>query len=117
MECTLAGMCNRLDWTKWTGSKIFQIPSTQKNTFCDIKDYFEVYVDVPFEQLVRRDHKGLYKRALSGELKNVAGVDLEFPSPRHPDLIIKNSGTLNELLAFAPEIVTKLINNDRNLSI
>jgi len=73
-----------------------------------IKNYFEVYLDVPFERLIERDSKGLYKKALSGELKNVAGIDLEFIPPKHPDLIIKNSGTLNELLAFAPVIVSKL---------
>ena len=68
-----------------------------------------MYIDAPFQQLIIRDHKGLYKSALSGNLRNVAGVDLEFIPPKNPNLIIRNSGTLNDLLAFAPSIVSELV--------
>jgi len=74
----------------------------------NIIDYFEVYIDAPFEQLVDRDTKGLYAGALRGKLTNVAGVDIEFVPPKHPDLVINNSGALSELLAFAPVIVSKI---------
>jgi adenylylsulfate kinase-like enzyme len=56
----------------------------------NIPKYFEVYIRVPFEVLIKRDQKGLYKKAVVGEVKNVVGVDIEFPTPLNPDLIIDN---------------------------
>jgi adenylylsulfate kinase len=56
----------------------------------NIGDYFEVFLDAPLEVLIRRDNKGLYRRAAAGELRNVAGIDLEFPRPKSPDLVVAN---------------------------
>ncbi len=39
-------------------------------------EFVEVFVDTPFEECVRRDPKGLYARALKGEIRNFTGVDL-----------------------------------------
>jgi len=55
-----------------------------------IPQYFEVFLQVPFDTLVARDSKGLYKQALAGEIENVVGVDIEFPIPLRPDLVIDN---------------------------
>lgn len=55
-------------------------------------DYFEVFVDVEFEELKRRDSKGLYSAALAGQIKNVVGVDIDFPKPECPDVTILNNG-------------------------
>lgn len=52
--------------------------------------YFEVFIDVPFEILVARDDKGLYRRALKGEERNVVGVDIAYPGPSRPDLVLDN---------------------------
>ena len=57
------------------------------------KDYFEIYLDVPFNILTERDPKGLYKAALKGEMPNMVGVDIEFKSPKNPDLVIRNDGS------------------------
>lgn len=78
----------------------------------NMEHYFEVYIDAPFEQLVARDSKGLYKKALRGDLKNVVGVDIAFDPPKRPDLVIPNSGTIEELLAYSPEIVAKLVGEE-----
>jgi len=56
------------------------------------KKYYEIFLDVSFETLKKRDQKNLYKRALAGEIKNVVGVDIKFKAPKKPDLIIKNEG-------------------------
>jgi adenylylsulfate kinase len=56
-----------------------------------ISNYKEVYIDVSFENLVKRDNKQLYKKALNGEIKDVVGVDIEFKPPYSPDLIIDNN--------------------------
>jgi adenylylsulfate kinase-like enzyme len=53
--------------------------------------YFEVYLNPPMQTLVERDTKGLYKRALGGEMKDMVGVDIPFPAPTAADLEIDTS--------------------------
>jgi adenylylsulfate kinase len=51
-----------------------------------IGDYVEVHVDCPLEQLKARDPKGLYEKALRGEIQHFTGVDDPYERPEHPDL-------------------------------
>lgn len=37
-----------------------------------------IFIDTPLEECIRRDPKGLYKKALAGEITNMIGVDIEF---------------------------------------
>ena len=52
--------------------------------------YMEIYVKASIKELVKRDTKGLYKKAISGELNNLIGVDPNTPYqiPVNPNLII-----------------------------
>lgn len=50
--------------------------------------FLEVYVSCPLEVLVSRDPKGLYRRALAGELSHFTGVDDPFEEPLRPELIL-----------------------------
>lgn len=59
----------------------------------NIKNYVEIYIKVPIEILVQRDQKGLYSRALKGEIQNVMGIDLSFEEPQNPDIIIENDNS------------------------
>lgn len=59
------------------------------------EDYFEVYVQASLESCEKRDVKGLYKRARSGEINSFTGVTSEFEQPQSPDLII-NTDNLSE---------------------
>ena len=63
------------------------------------------HVDCPIDICVARDPKGLYRKALDGEIKDVAGIDLEFELPESPDLIIRNHGKNCSIKDFAREIV------------
>ncbi len=65
----------------------------------NLKNFFEIYVKCDFEELLKRDKKGLYSGALSGKIKNVVGVDIKFDEPK-PDLTIDNThfGKLEEKL-------------------
>ena len=54
-------------------------------------DYFEVFVDVPVDTLIERDDKGVYRSAAESDSRNVVGVDIPFPIPKAPDLIVDNS--------------------------
>ena len=49
--------------------------------------YIEVYLKVPLSELERRDSKGIYQRFHLGEIKNVAGLDLEIDEPVEADWI------------------------------
>jgi adenylylsulfate kinase len=66
-----------------------------------IPRYREIYLKAPLDVLVKRDPKGIYRKALAGEMSDVYGVDLSVEEPQHPDMIIENgSGAdLDETLA------------------
>ena len=59
-----------------------------------ISNYFEVYVEVPFPVLVKRNKKGLYSdvHPVQGAT-NVVGVDILFHQPENPDFRIINDGS------------------------
>jgi bifunctional enzyme CysN/CysC len=50
--------------------------------------YIEVYVDASVEWCEKRDKSGLYARARSGELKNLAGVNSSYDIPKNPGMIL-----------------------------
>jgi bifunctional enzyme CysN/CysC len=52
----------------------------------DAGEFIEVFVDTPLEQCIARDPKGLYRRALAGEIKNFTGVDQPYETPENPEL-------------------------------
>jgi adenylylsulfate kinase len=58
----------------------------------NFSSYFEVFLDVPMDVVVDRDTKGLYQAALQGHERNVVGVDIPFPRPAGPDLVLDSSG-------------------------
>ncbi len=52
----------------------------------DQGEFIEVFVDTPLDQCITRDPKGLYRRALAGEIKNFTGVDQPYEAPESPEL-------------------------------
>jgi adenylylsulfate kinase len=58
--------------------------------------FFEVYVDCPQEECERRDVKGMYKRARSGELRGFTGVDDPYEEPLTPELKLVTAGVSSE---------------------
>jgi len=55
-------------------------------------DFLEVYVNTPIEVCEKRDPKGLYKKARSGEIQDFTGVSAPFEPPENPFLVVDNSG-------------------------
>lgn len=53
------------------------------------ENFFEVYCECPIEVLTERDPKGLYKRALAGELKNFTGVGDPYEAPEDPQVLLR----------------------------
>jgi bifunctional enzyme CysN/CysC len=66
-------------------------------------EFVEVFVDTPFEECARRDPKGLYARALRGEIKNFTGVDSPYEAPEHADVHLETSGRSAEEMTVSLE--------------
>jgi len=52
-----------------------------------IENFVEVYVDVPLEEAIKRDVKGLYEKALRGEITNFTGVSDPYEPPENPEVV------------------------------
>ena len=53
-----------------------------------IGEYVEVYLNCPLEVCISRDPKGLYRKALAGEIQHFTGIDDVFEPPMRPDIEI-----------------------------
>lgn len=49
-------------------------------------NFYEVYINAPYEVCEQRDVKGLYAKARKGEIKNFTGLDAPFEAPENPAL-------------------------------
>lgn len=59
--------------------------------------FVEAYVDCPLEECIKRDPKGLYRKALSGEILDFTGISSPYEAPVNPDLVIKtHEETVNQ---------------------
>ena len=73
----------------------------------DSNEFIEIFVDTPIEQCIARDPKGLYARALAGEIKNFTGVDQPYEVPENPELhLLAGSKEADRL---ANEVIEALI--------
>ena len=52
-------------------------------------EFVEIFIDTPLEECERRDPKGLYRKARSGELRNFTGIDSAYEPPEAPELVLK----------------------------
>lgn len=78
---------------------------TRKWNRDNIDRYHEVFVNVSLNNLLLRDTKQIYRKALNGEAKNVVGVDIEFKKPENPNIIIDNNQPRESLAELAQIIV------------
>ena len=70
--------------------------------------FVEVYVSTSLAECEKRDPKGLYARARSGELKGMTGVDAPYEPPEDPDLVLDTTGAdIDELVARVIELIDK----------
>ena len=70
------------------------------------ENFFEIFVNTSVEECEKRDVKGLYKKARSGEIKNFTGISAPYEAPQNPFLEIK---TEQETVEMAVEKVIKAI--------
>jgi len=55
-------------------------------------NFIEIFVNTSLEECERRDVKGLYKKARSGEIKNMTGITAPYEAPINPDLEVITDG-------------------------
>ena len=70
-------------------------------------EFVEVFIDTPLEEAERRDVKGLYAKARSGQLKNFTGIDSPYEAPENAEIRIDTTAMTPE--EAADLIIAKLI--------
>jgi bifunctional enzyme CysN/CysC len=73
--------------------------------------FFEVFVKCDLEVCKRRDPKGLYAKALSGEIKNFTGISSPYEEPINPELVVETD------LQSTEEIVDQIVQSLREQGI
>jgi len=70
------------------------------------ENFVEIYVNTPLEVCIQRDVKGMYKKALNGEIKGFTGVDDPYEEPENPELVIETQKESVE--ESASKVISKL---------
>lgn len=70
-------------------------------------NFIEVFIDTPLNECEKRDPKGLYKKARSGEIANFTGIDSPYEKPTSPELHIETYGRKIESVAM--DVINYLI--------
>jgi bifunctional enzyme CysN/CysC len=65
----------------------------------DQGEFIEIFVDTPLEECIARDPKGLYKKAIAGEIVNFTGIDQSYEVPESPELVVARDGETVEQAA------------------
>lgn len=73
-------------------------------------DFVEVFVKCPLEVCIERDVKGLYKKALAGEIKQFTGISDTYEEPLNPEIVVNTAEETKE------ESVQKILNGLKDLN-
>ncbi len=70
------------------------------------ENFVEVFVKCSIPELTRRDVKGLYEKAIKGEIKNFTGISDPYEEPLHPDVTVDTE--VEELSESVGKVLAKL---------
>ncbi len=72
--------------------------------------FYEIWVKCSIEDCIKRDPKGLYAKALRGEIKHMTGIDDPYEPPESPDLVIDtvNSGVEENVYKLLGFIISRI---------
>lgn len=75
----------------------------------NLANYTEIFIDVPIEELKKRDPKGIYRKAEAGEIQNVAGLDMkiDIPNASHIHLRWAPGLTSDKMLSYITTYLEK----------
>lgn len=71
-----------------------------------VGNFVEVFVKCSLEELTRRDVKGLYEKAIKGEIKNFTGVSDPYEEPLNADVVVDSEK--EELSESVAKVLAKL---------
>jgi len=73
------------------------------------ENFIEVYINAPIEKCIERDVKGLYKKALAGEIKHFTGIDDPYEAPEDAEIEVHtDSESVEESVNFIIERLEEL---------
>ncbi|HVF91239.1 MAG TPA: adenylyl-sulfate kinase [Blastocatellia bacterium] len=72
--------------------------------------FVEVFVRCPLDLLIERDVKGLYRKAIAGEIENFTGISDPYEEPASPDVVVDSS--IEEVELSAGRIIERLLELD-----
>jgi adenylyl-sulfate kinase len=62
-------------------------------------EFVEVFIDTPLQECIRRDPKGLYRKALMGEIKNFTGISSAYEAPEQAEVHLQTAQSTPDELA------------------
>jgi adenylylsulfate kinase len=88
------------------GAAISPYRATRDYNRQEIGDFVEVYCKCPLEICIERDVKGLYKKALAGEITNYTGISDPYEEPLNPEVVLETDEETEE--ESVHKVITKL---------
>jgi len=88
------------------GAAISPYRATRDYNRKEIGDFVEVYCNSPLDVCIKRDVKGLYKKALAGEIANYTGVSDPYEEPLNPEVVLETDKETKE--ESVRKVITKL---------
>lgn len=79
-----------------------------------VDTFVEVFVNTSLEVCEDRDVKGLYKKARSGEIKNMTGISAPYEPPSNPDVVVTEKNTVQEAAQLIFEKIKPILNLKNN---
>ena len=76
------------------------LTSVKFRSWCrkNLKNCCEIYIYADLKNLIKRDYKKLYKRSITGKIKNVVGMDIKFSHPKSSDIYLNNNSSKSDFL-------------------
>lgn len=72
----------------------------------DAEEFIEVFVDCPLDTCLERDPKGLYQKALTGQISHFTGVSSPYETPLRPEVVVRtHEHTVDECVARIMEFI------------
>ncbi len=82
---------------------------TRANARKEIPDFIEIWVKTSVDECIKRDPKGLYKKAIAGEIKNLTGLQAPYEEPQNAELILDTEKhSVEESIELITSTVKKL---------
>jgi len=87
-------------------SLVSPLRAFRDNARQELSNFIEDFVKCSIETCMKRDHRGLYKKALAGEITDMTGVQQPFEEPVNPEVIVDTEAETPE--SCASKVIAKL---------